>query len=98
MLEIDAYLPRLAEEGHLRAIRAWADSKTPECYLKGAGLSRGRWFAVFHNFYVAHPWPGFETDGFYISVAATLRRCWPYDYASEHSYGAEEGSTNSYAS
>jgi hypothetical protein len=30
MLEIDAYLPRLKEEGHLRAIRAWAESKTPE--------------------------------------------------------------------
>ena len=29
MLEIDAYLPRLGEEGHLRAIRAWAESKTP---------------------------------------------------------------------
>ena len=29
-LEIDAYLPRLGEEGHLRAIRAWAESKTPE--------------------------------------------------------------------
>ena len=30
MLEIDAYLPRLREEGHFRAIRAWAESKTPE--------------------------------------------------------------------
>jgi len=30
MLEIDAYLPRLGQEGHLRAIRAWAESKTPE--------------------------------------------------------------------
>ena len=30
MLEIDAYLPRLGEEGHLRAIRAWDESKTPE--------------------------------------------------------------------
>jgi hypothetical protein len=30
MLEIDAYLPRLREEGHLRAIRTWAESKTPE--------------------------------------------------------------------
>jgi hypothetical protein len=30
ILEIDAYLPRLGEEGHLRAIRAWAESKTPE--------------------------------------------------------------------
>jgi len=30
MLEIDAYLPRLGEEGHLKAIRAWAESKTPE--------------------------------------------------------------------
>jgi hypothetical protein len=30
MLEIDAYLPKLGEEGHLRAIRAWAESKTPE--------------------------------------------------------------------
>jgi hypothetical protein len=30
MVEIDAYLPRLGEEGHLRAIRAWAESKTPE--------------------------------------------------------------------
>src|SRR5271155_1606542 len=30
MLEIDAYLPKLREEGHLRAIRAWAESKTPE--------------------------------------------------------------------
>jgi hypothetical protein len=30
MLEIDAYLSRLGEEGHLRAIRAWAESKTPE--------------------------------------------------------------------
>jgi hypothetical protein len=30
MLEVDAYLPRLGEEGHLRAIRAWAESKTPE--------------------------------------------------------------------
>jgi hypothetical protein len=29
MLEIDAYLPKLQEEGHLRAIRAWAESKTP---------------------------------------------------------------------
>src|SRR5271155_1372631 len=26
MLEIDAYLPRLGEKGHLRAIRAWAES------------------------------------------------------------------------
>ena len=30
MLEIDAYLPKLGEEGHLRAIRAWAENKTPE--------------------------------------------------------------------
>jgi hypothetical protein len=30
MLEVDAYLPRLGEEGHLQAIRAWAESKTPE--------------------------------------------------------------------
>jgi hypothetical protein len=30
MLEVDAYLPRLGEEGHLRAIRSWAESKTPE--------------------------------------------------------------------
>jgi hypothetical protein len=30
ILEIDAYLPRLGEEGHLRAIRAWAENKTPE--------------------------------------------------------------------
>ena len=30
ILEIDAYLPRLGEEGHLRAIRAWAGNKTPE--------------------------------------------------------------------
>src|SRR5690349_18765658 len=30
LLEIDAYLPRLGEEGHLRAIRAWAESRTPE--------------------------------------------------------------------
>ena len=30
MLEIDAYLPKLREEGHLRAIRAWAENKTPE--------------------------------------------------------------------
>src|SRR5277367_6510563 len=30
MLEVDAYLPRLGEEGHLRAIRIWAESKTPE--------------------------------------------------------------------
>ncbi len=30
MLEVDAYIPRLGEEGHLRAIRAWAKSKTPE--------------------------------------------------------------------
>jgi hypothetical protein len=30
MLEIDAYLPRLGEEGHLRAIRSWAERKTPE--------------------------------------------------------------------
>jgi hypothetical protein len=30
MLEVDAYLPRLGEEGHLRAIRVWAESKTPE--------------------------------------------------------------------
>jgi hypothetical protein len=30
IVEIDAYLPGLAEEGHLRAIRAWAESKTPE--------------------------------------------------------------------
>jgi hypothetical protein len=27
MLEVDAYLPRFGEEGHLRAIRAWAESK-----------------------------------------------------------------------
>jgi hypothetical protein len=33
MLEIDAYLPRLGEEGHLRAIRAWAENKTPEYQL-----------------------------------------------------------------
>jgi len=30
MLEIDAYLPRFREEGHLRAIRGWAEGKTPE--------------------------------------------------------------------
>jgi hypothetical protein len=30
MLEIDAYLPGLGEEGHLRAIRTWAENKTPE--------------------------------------------------------------------
>ena len=30
MLEVDAYLPKVGEEGHLRAIRAWAESKTPE--------------------------------------------------------------------
>jgi hypothetical protein len=30
MLEIDAYLPKLKQEGHLRAIRAWTESKTPE--------------------------------------------------------------------
>jgi hypothetical protein len=30
LLEIDAYLPKLAEEGHLRAIRAWDESRTPE--------------------------------------------------------------------
>jgi hypothetical protein len=30
VLEIDAYLPKLEEEGHLRAIRAWAEIKTPE--------------------------------------------------------------------
>jgi hypothetical protein len=30
MLEIDACLPRLGEEAHLRAIRACAESKTPE--------------------------------------------------------------------
>jgi hypothetical protein len=30
LLEIDAYLPKLAEEGHLRAIRAWNESRTPE--------------------------------------------------------------------
>ncbi|MCU1251996.1 MAG: hypothetical protein JWQ49_5025 [Edaphobacter sp.] len=30
MLDIDAYLPRLREEGHLQAIRGWAKSKTPE--------------------------------------------------------------------
>jgi hypothetical protein len=30
VLEIDAYLPRLGEEGHLRAIRAWDESKIPE--------------------------------------------------------------------
>ena len=29
LLEIDAYLPKLEEEGHLRAIRAWDESKTP---------------------------------------------------------------------
>jgi len=33
MLEIDAYLPRLGEEGHLRAIRAWAGSGTPEYHV-----------------------------------------------------------------
>jgi hypothetical protein len=33
MLEIDAYLPRLREEGHLRAIRAWVESKTPEYHV-----------------------------------------------------------------
>jgi len=30
MLEVDAYLPKLGQEGHLQAIRAWAESKTPE--------------------------------------------------------------------
>jgi hypothetical protein len=30
MLEVSAYLPKLREEGHLRAIRAWRESKTPE--------------------------------------------------------------------
>ena len=30
VLEIDAYLPKLREEGHLRAIRAWAENRTPE--------------------------------------------------------------------
>jgi hypothetical protein len=30
LLEIDAYLPGLGEEGHLRAIRAWDESKTPK--------------------------------------------------------------------
>jgi hypothetical protein len=30
MMEIDAYLPRLREEGHLRAIRGWAERRTPE--------------------------------------------------------------------
>jgi len=30
MVEVDAYLPKLREEGHLRAIRAWDESKTPE--------------------------------------------------------------------
>jgi hypothetical protein len=30
MLEIDACLPRFGEKGHLRAIRAWAETKTPE--------------------------------------------------------------------
>jgi hypothetical protein len=30
LLEIDAYVPKLREEGHLRAIRAWDESKTPE--------------------------------------------------------------------
>jgi hypothetical protein len=29
LLEIDAHLPRLGEKGHLRAIRAWDESKTP---------------------------------------------------------------------
>jgi hypothetical protein len=30
LLEIDAYLPKLREEGHLQAIRVWDESKTPE--------------------------------------------------------------------
>ena len=30
MLEVDAYLPRLGEEGHLQAIRVWAENKRPE--------------------------------------------------------------------
>jgi hypothetical protein len=30
MVEIDAHLPRLGQAGHLRAIRAWVRSKTPE--------------------------------------------------------------------
>ena len=29
MLEVDAYLPRLGEEGHLQAIRVWAENKRP---------------------------------------------------------------------
>jgi hypothetical protein len=29
LLEVDAHLPRLGEEGHLRAIRDWDESKTP---------------------------------------------------------------------
>jgi hypothetical protein len=33
VLEIDAYLPKLAEEGHLRAIRSWAESKTPQYHV-----------------------------------------------------------------
>jgi hypothetical protein len=38
LLKVDAYLPRLGEQGHLRAIRAWDESKTPEyqvIYLAG---------------------------------------------------------------
>jgi hypothetical protein len=33
MLEIDAHLPKLGEEGHLRAIRAWTESKMPEYHV-----------------------------------------------------------------
>jgi hypothetical protein len=29
MLKIDAYIPSMGEEGHLRAVRAWDESKTP---------------------------------------------------------------------
>jgi len=33
VLEIDAHLPKLGEEGHLRAIRAWTEGRIPEYHV-----------------------------------------------------------------
>src|ERR1700722_13883315 len=52
MLEIDAYLPKLREEGHLRAIRAWAERKTPEyqvIHLDGDASVKQQVFARYLN-------------------------------------------------
>jgi len=52
VLEIDAYLPRLKEEGHLRAIRAWGEGKTPEyqvTHLDGSASVKQQVIARYLN-------------------------------------------------